>query len=308
MAYYNGSANSLTALRTALVDTCLLEGWSWDSTAEVLSKGVMFLRVTVDASNIWLLGRTSSAAGDAPGWVRIGRVFSRSGYPTYEITFPASYEIFVFEQEVYMVVNYDVDRYQWCAFGKSTVGGLAGTGMWVGASLAATTVGTQGSSKTGPIYMFATGGGDAGNNAQVAPALCWGYNNAYNTAENWWLHSDLDGQGWFRSNDGSRYDWIGVGPAAPLISNLPNRWNDESVLLPIRAYKARPEYYLSLVGDFAHCRYVRIDNYDPGQVITIGDESWKVFPWFRKNASARNGGNQVDHTGTFGWAIRYEGP
>lgn len=308
MAYYSGSANSMSVLRAALIDACTLEGWAWDSGAEVLSKGVMFLRMTVDADNIRFLGRTAPVAGDAPSSVRMGRVFSRSGYPTYAITFPAAYEIFVFEQEVYLVVNYDVDRYQWCAFGKSTVEGLPGTGMWVGASLAAVTVGTQGSNKFRPIYILATGGGDTGNQSQVAPALCWGHTYAYNTAENWWLHSDLDGHGWWRSYNGEKGDAVGVGPTAPLLAALPNRWNDESVLLPIRAFKARPEYYLSLVGDFEHCRYVRVDNYDPGQVITIGNDRWKVFPWFCKNVAARNGGTQIDHTGTFGWAIRYEGP
>jgi hypothetical protein len=38
-----------------------------------------------------------------------------------------------------------------------------------------------------------------------------------------------------------------------------------------------------------------------------------VFPWLRKNIAARDGSaaagatGAINHTGTFGWAIRYEG-
>lgn len=309
MAYYTGTANDLGALRQALIDACTGEGWAWDGSNEVLNKAEMFVRITVSADSISLLGRTGLTTGGAPNAVRVGRMMSRSGYPTYDITFPAAYEIFLFAQEAFMVINYDVDRYQWLAFGKSAVGGLAGTGMWFGASAAASIVGTVGSNKTGPIYITANGGGDEGNQALNTAALFWGIGGqVYHTAKNWWLHSDLDGHGWFRAGDGSARDPIGIGPAVPLIGILPNVWNSEAVLIPIRAYKERPSNKISLVADLEHARYTRIDNYVPGEIITIGGERWKVFPWFRKNTAARAGGSNIDHTGTFGWAIRYEGP
>lgn len=313
MAYYSGTANDLSAIRQALIDACTLpaEGWAWDSVSEVLSKGTMFARITVAALSISLLGRTSLSAGDAPSAVRIGRLLQETGYPTYDITFPASYEIFLFDQEVFMVINYDVDCYQWLGFGTSTLNGLPGTGMWIGASAATVIVGTVGSIKSGPIYItdLETGGGDVGNQGSNSAALFWAYGVSSNgTARNCWVHSDLDGHGWNFANATDSSMPIGNGPLFTLIRILPNAWNSEAVLLPIRAYKIRPSNRLSLTADLENARHTRIDNYVPGQIITIGSTRWKIFPWFRKNIGVRNGGINLDHTGTFGWAIRYEGP
>lgn len=308
MAYYSGAANDLAALRGALIDACVNEGWTWDSGNEVLHKATMFVRITVSAISIALLGRTGVSAGAAPNTVRVGRMMSRAGFPTYDITFPAAYELFLFDQEVFMVINYGVDHYQWLCFGKSTVDGLPGTGMWVGASAAEQVVGTQGANKTGPIFITATGGGGQDNNSGNTAALFWSFNATFAPSRNCWLHSDLDGHGWSRAPDGGVGDSFGITPSAPLMEILPNTWNSEAVLLPIRAYKERPSFRLSLTGDIEHARYTRVDNYVPGQIITIGADRWKVFPWFRKNTAARGGGNNINHTGTFGWAIRYEGP
>lgn len=50
-----------------------------------------------------------------------------TGFPAF--TWPVNYEVFVFDQEVYLVINYSVDVYQWLAFGKSSIA-LPGTGCW----------------------------------------------------------------------------------------------------------------------------------------------------------------------------------
>lgn len=298
MAYYSGTANDMSALRQALLDACVLEGWAWDAGAEVLSKGAIFLRAQVVSGYLRLTGRTSAGAGDTPKVVQIGP-FTASLHPLPALTYPISYELFLFAQEVYCVINYAVDCYQWLAFGKSTVDGLPGTGMWLGATAA--------DALTNYPYGFVIGNVDgkvnSGNN--LCGALFWqitGSSGVYTD----YVHSDIDSQGWWW---GQTYnaDPVGINSSAPLISLLPNVWNSEAVLLPIRAYKVRASYKLSLTADLENARYTRIDNYAPGQIITIGTEKWKVFPWFRKDSSVRNGGSNITHTGTFGWAIRYEG-
>lgn len=294
MAYYTGTANDMTALRQALINTCVLEGWAWDGGSEVLSKGAMFLRLQVVSGYLTLLGRISATAGDMPNVVRIGQMGSMP------ITFPLTYEVFAFAGEVYMVVNYGVDYYQWCSFGQSTVTGLPGSKMWVGATLEASAPTTS-----GPISIAADSGSSVNNS--VTPALFWATQIASSRNRNYWVHSDLDGQGWWLAQtvDGGR---VGVGHISPLVGLLPNSWNSEAVILPLRCFKIRPSSKVSLVVDCEHARITRIDNYEPGQIITIGTDRWKVFPWFRKNTAVRSGGVNIDHTGTFGWAIRYEGP
>ncbi len=298
MAYYSGTANDMSALRQALIDACVLEGWAWNIGTEVLSKGEMFLHAQVISGYLRLRGRISPSSGDMGHVVQIGPFTGYAPKPLPAFVYPISYQLFIFAQEVYCVINYSIDCFQWCAFGQSSVDGLPGSGMWVGATAA-----QEKSGYTYGINMFASSGGSSGGN-YFCPALFWATSFA---PVEWAVHSDLDGQGWWSSQTQNGAT-VGVGAAAPLIGIQPNNWNSEAVLLPIRAYKVRPSNKIGLVADLEHARYVRVDNYAPGQVIDIGGDRWKVFPWFRKNTASRNGGDAIDHTGTFGWAIRYEGP
>lgn len=293
MAYYSGSANDMTAVRQALIDACTQpeEGWSWDGTNEVLGKGAMFVRLQVVGGYLTLLGRTSATAGSAPNVVRIGQLSSTP------LSWPVTYEIFAFEDEVFMVINYSIDLFQYCAFGLSSVSGLPGSGMWISATLAITAP---------SISISPTGGGSSGTD-RVCPALFWSVGISAQGSRNNYVHSDLDGDGWLLAPSGSIVA-IGIGASVPLIGLLPNSWNSEAVLLPIRAYKTRPSNRISLTVDVNNARYTRIDNYEPKQVINIGPDRWKIFPWYLKNSGTRDGGPDIQHTGTFGWAVRYEGP
>ncbi|WP_312467013.1 hypothetical protein [Stutzerimonas nitrititolerans] len=297
MAYFYGSAVAMAGLRTALVDACTANGWSWDADSEVLSKGAMYLRLQVVGDYLVLLGRTASGSGDAPNAVRIGQLGSTP------VTWPVTYEIFVFEDEVFMTINYSIDYYQWCMFGRSKVAGLPGTGMFVSASLShqAASNGVQ----------ISTSSGGAGGLSKACPAAFWATSGStsgtYRAHYNSWIHSDIDGQGWLLSQaiaDGA----VGAAAMSPLVTLLPNNWNSEAVLLPLRAWKTRASSKVSLVLELEYARVTRVDFFDPGQVIELGPDRWKVFPWYRKSTSERNGTTTGDHTGTLGWAIRYEGP
>ena len=297
MAYYSGSAVNMAGVRQALVDACSLEGWAWNASTEMLSKGAMFLRLQVVSGYLTALGRTSAAAGDAPGVVRIGWI---APMRIADISWPVEYEIFVFEDEVYLVINYAVDYYQWLAFGQSSISGVSGTGLWVSATLSHVAMLR---SDIEPIDMAATDGG--GSNL-VCPGIFWGTTGQDQSRQSW-VHSDIDGQGWWPAQSLAGAP-VGISASAPLLGLLPNAWNSEAVLLPIRAYKVRPSSKVSLTAELAHARYTRIDNYVPKEVVQIGSDKWRIFPFYRKNSAARNGGAGINHSGTFGWAIRYEGP
>lgn len=299
MAYYSGTAASLTALRTALLAHAQTDGWTL--TGNVLSKAGVFFQITEDAYNIKCLGCESNAvANPAPGVVMIGRV-----HTSLTITFPCNYEVFGFSQEIYWVVNYDVDTYQWMAFGKSTVPGLVGQGGWCAA-----TIGSAWSTyyNTNWIMMSENWGGSNGNNQWAAPGIFSVTYASQDLAKNCWVNHGLDGLGW---GFGSYGDYIGWRHLSPLYALNPSSWNSESVLLPARALLERPSYKSSLIADLENCRLFRIDNITPGDVLTLGSDEWKVFPFYKKNSLERSGlvlGMPMNHTGTFGWAIRYEGP
>lgn len=295
MSYSNGVANDMDALRTALINACTAEGWSLSG--EILSKGTTFIRLQIVSGWLTLLGGTGISAGALTGAAgAVSRIGQVNGIA---ITWPANYEIFVFDAEVYLVVNYNVNFYQWLAWGKSTVQGMPGTGMWFGASMFA----NNGTS----VAMTQTG--SLGSTGYNCPGLFYkelSMATVASTLESR-VHTGLDGFGW--ADGGSANPGASaINSARPLLELLPNSWNSEAILLPIRAMQPRPSNKISLVADLQHARYTRIDNYTPGEVIALGTDRWKVFPWYRKDAANRNGGQSITHTGTLGWAIRYEGP
>lgn len=304
MAYYSGSASDMAAVLSALVNACATEGWTWNDDNSVLSKDSLYLQLSViGGPYLTALAGTgadgSGVTGPTPNAVRVGRAGSEA------MLFPVAYSIFVFADEVYLVLNYNVDCYQWLAFGKSTTTGLPGTGMWVGASIG-------GSIRTNSLDIAnigPSGSAAGGGNSNSGPlALFWGTNALDDAANNSFVHHNHDGYGWEAGGSQGYLGRLGVSPLAPLVSVLPNQWNSEAVLLPLRCYASRPSSKVSLVVDTVNARITRLDNYSPGQVITLGEDRWVVFPWYRKNLSSRNGGVRVPHSGTLGWAIRYEGP
>lgn len=295
MAYYNGSAVDMAAVLSALISACTAEGWNWDSGNEEISKGGVFVRLRLVSGYLELLGRTAAGTGDAPRVVRMGNMNTL-------VTYPLAYDVFVFDTEVYMVINYSVDYFQFCGFGKSSVLSLPGSGNWVMATLG----------PTNPIHGVTISATDGGSGGYIATSAApfWGRVRGGTSSyanDNCWLHSDLDGLGWLPSTTDSGF-FVGVRAAAPLIGLLPNSWNSEALLLPIRAWHARASSKISLTAELLNARWTRNDNYEPAEIITIGSDKWKVFPCYRKNADARDGVVRGDHSGTFAWAVRYEGP
>lgn len=312
MSYYSGTASSLADLRTALLAHAQTDGWTL--TGDVLSKAGVYFQIQVTADHITCLGCESNAvANPAPSVVRIGKIYQRTGSITRQISMPCNYEVFGFGQEIYLIVNYDVDRYQWMAFGKSTVPGLGAPGGWCGAT-AGDAVAAQTSfySQDLVVSIGTNYGATSAYSVNVA-ALFWGTSGQYGPQRNAWINHGLDGHGW-TWNGAINNSPIGIKSLVPLVSLNPSAWNSESTLLPIRAWKERPSYKSSMVADLEFARYVRIDNFAPGDILTIGSDRWKIFPFYLKNSALRDGpvetsgGPAMDHTGTFGWAIKYEGP
>src|SRR5690606_12976894 len=98
-------------------------------------------------SSLQLLGRTSLAGGDAPGVVQIRQI------ATVPVVFPLTYEVFIWSTEVYLVINYGGNYYQWAAFGQSLTPGLPGTGLWIGASC--------GAAPSAGLYLSGSSGGSS---------------------------------------------------------------------------------------------------------------------------------------------------
>lgn len=330
MAYLTGVANSFADLRTALINGLTANGWALSG--NIISKGALYLTVTANESfvsdtvteGLIFQGGTGDNAGNLvdPSAVtpRLGR--SRPEDPAF--SWPAEYHLHINSSpdEVFLVVRYNVDFYTWAAFGQSQVQNLNGSGMWV------TAQNTLRQNDSISFYYLTPTSGGTGYLPQARIATASGapfWYTGWTTHPSDTLHhqyvqdtinANLMGypQNWMGyyplNQPGSQI--IGVRPAAPHIARLPSAWSQEAVLVPIQVYAWVAESKCSLVLEVENARYTRIDNYEPGQVIQIGPDRWKIYPFVRKNTTFRDAGTNVtvdtgQHSGTLGWAIRYDG-
>ncbi|WP_418647224.1 hypothetical protein ACNQFN_18690 [Thauera butanivorans] len=292
MAYTTGSAVSMAALQTAIFDSCVNDGWS--ASGDFLTKAGIPVRIQAVGETLQILGGEGFSSG---ALVNPGPNYSQiagSG-----LVFPLTWHVFTFPQEVYVVVEYAAGRFQWMAWGKSTVAGIGGSGVWYCAS--------QGSSVSAGLACHLT----SSSTSNASGALFWTSNFSGTATRNNHIHSGMGGaSGWeYSGNSVVEGKMYGSQDTMGLLGWLPSAWNSEAVLLPLRCYLWRTEGFVSLAVDLEHARVTRIDNYEPGQILNIGGTRWKVFPWHLKDADNRNGiTGSPYHSGTLGWAIRYEGP
>lgn len=291
MAYMTGSANTLADLLTAIQTACTANGWTL--AGSVLTKGTCYAKLQVSGSAITVQGGTGIDGGNNLTGVAPNPAYLRQ-IGAMPLAYPMTYFIHVLTapDEVYIVVNYSVSYYQYIAFGQSPVAGLPGTGNWFGAPYCdAASTRAFSTNSAGAIFF----------GAKTAVGLFLA-NTFYNPApQNAYVHHNLDAAGWSGVADAG--ESIGT-----LLDRQPNAWNGETALLPIQPALNRGSSKVSLLLDLAHARYLRNDNLAPQSIITLGSDRWRVYPWYALNATNRNGGFDVAHSGTLGFAVRYDGP
>ncbi|MDH1766249.1 hypothetical protein N5D37_11370 [Comamonas aquatica] len=308
MSYFTGSANSYEELRDAIKAACVLKGWT-DQGGGLVSHGGLYVNLQHNANGVLAYVGTGITAGALTGGVagsgaRLGKISPGSRFPV--VTWPATYHLFIHENpdEVYVVLNFNVDHHYWMCFGASDIPGLGGSGNWyAGCAVPTYSWGSYGDSQHS--YSMTESTGANGYSGGSGP---WWHTSFFSDglgagAAGHGIHVGIDGIEWTSLLGSSA---VGFCTAQRFLNGLPqgpNPWNGEAVLHPISVFMARASSKVSLVLQKRHARYVRIDNYEPGQLITLGHEQWKVFPFAKKNATSRN--STPSDSGTFGWAIRY---
>ncbi len=115
-----GSVNNLADLLTAIRAACVAHGWTLSGS--VLRKGNAYIKSQIVSGFIEWTGGTgidgsNNLTGAAPAMVRNG------DFGTRVITYPCTWEahIHTAPEEVYIVLNYNVDYYQYAAWGLSDI-------------------------------------------------------------------------------------------------------------------------------------------------------------------------------------------
>lgn len=306
MPYQTGTAADNTALRTAITAFAVANGWTWDATYEMLSKGAVFAKLTLPAAGKLRIqgatgytGATLTAASSA--WTEIRDLASSVGAPTKAITWPVTYHLFAnaTPDDLVCLINFDIAYWEWLGLGQCTDMGVGPTGKatWFGASMP--------QNDTGTIAISADGGPVNGywQRAPCAPFWAEKVSDGYLPLVSSLLHCALDG------SDGVVRPWacgdnamMGrfFNASTPLLERQPNAWNSETLLVPARIAVPRPSGFYSYAAEMPHARLLKVNNYNAGDLITLGSDTWFVAPFFRKNTSAQT----ASDSGTWGWAIR----
>lgn len=305
MAYYTGSVNSYDELLTALVNACTANGWAWNG--GILSKGVAFVKPTAFAGSnqgVRIEGGTGQSGttliNPSPQGPRLGRIVaSPPYYKIADATWPSQYHVHigVNPDEVYVVLNTNVTLFYWLAFGVSVVP-MPGTGLWLAGNAAKTEIG-------GGNWAGLSVGEESASGSPAyygCPCLFWvsAFANADSKTT---VCQSASGGVW------PAYTPVGVTSLVPLIKRYERTWNKTAVLLPAREYEDAGSNKQRLLIDAAHARIVRLGNLEAGQILQLGADKWRVYPFLQKDAANPNSeGPDRNKTGTFGMALRYDGP
>lgn len=304
MAYYTGQVNSFLALKD-VIENAAVTAAGWQLNSGILSKKAAYVQLLSGTyqgyERLQITGGTGQSGESLLGaalWN--GQIAAAAGHP---IVWPAYYHIHVLDglDEVYCVLNHGVDFFQLLAFGISDIPGIGGTGGWFSGSMSSR-VGLSGA-LTLSLGVSADSVVAQTNIAQIA--ALWAVNSPNPNAQ---VHCSLDnGAGWLQSGQASGYSSI---PGA-LITSLPSPLNQAHVLIPVKCVAVRPSGGRTIVVQHHGLRALRLDNVEPGDIVSLGGERWKCYPWAVKDSGNRNGISGYPSrlsSGTFGWAIRYDGP
>jgi hypothetical protein len=307
MAYVTGTAANFAALQTAIETAAVAAGYTL--TSGILSKDGCFYKLVSTTANIILTAGTGQSGTALTGAPSYGvKIFNPSNAGAVIMTFPITYEIHTFTNpsELYCVIKYNSDFYQQLSFGKSNQPGIGGTGSWFSGSSLST---AAENSTLSSNVVGTTSPTSWGINANTAYICGFPFSTYAGTYSNTLIHTGLDSQGWHTDLAATTAGKV-FGPAycGALITSLPSIFNQAAILLPVKSLVWRGSGNLTIAAQLNNIRFTRIDNLNPGDVFTYGADRWKVYPFFKKNVTSRDLGTAVQHSGTFGVAIRYTGP
>lgn len=306
MAFQTGSIGSASALRDTIEAFAVANGWTLGS--GVLSNGDSFVKLDVVSANAhYLLTVQGATSSDFYGTQNTGQ----PGIYIEDWT-GATYWLFASATPclIWCAVKHGTDWYQWLGFGDAKKHGTWAGGNWYGASrwyFAGLTTGHL----TDPPQVGMSFYGNYG----AGCALFADYSSTGSIA-NAYLHCDIEGGPWSAnpsntpghvahlSSKGGAFSTAGYW-----LARQPNLWNGQSMLVPFWLHMDRPDGMVSLVAEIPGLRSLRIDNYNPGEIVTVGADQWMCFPWQQKDAAHPGGNGPLSPTsGCIGYAVAYDGP
>ena len=310
MAYLSVVVNSAADLKAAIESFAQTNGWTL--TSGVLSKNGCYVSIYVAAVNDLRI-----AGGKNGDFTGVNASYTKRIHVS---TWPSSATVHLFgfnnPDTIWMTMNYDVVKFHHMGFGNMIKYGSWGGGQWnhgqhtmyagsIDTKCFATLgLSSRASSSTGVQCGFFADGADGHS---------WDNGYLENTPTH--LECDIRGRIWeppYANGNGDDKYWT-FRFLTPIHYKNPNVFNSQTLLSPFQIWLRASDGYLQCLGHVDHIRWVKLTNYNPGDVITLGSDQWKLFPWCVHDVSQPDGqsvfyGQQLPTTGVLGCAIKYDGP
>jgi hypothetical protein len=309
MAYQTGTVTSTADLASVITNFAVANGWTLNS--GVLSKGDAYIRLQVISGSEIRIDAARNGNFSAPD---ISPRYSRIFNTTWPST--ATYHIFAFSNPdtVWCTINFDVIKFQHIGFGMIEKYGTWGGGQWFHAQHT-----QESTSRDGNVTSYIDGNVDPvySLNMSTECALFWGARSGgtYLDNEPSKIQCDLRGNVWEPPPSTTDVHVFMPQIVTPIHKTNPNAFNGQTVLTPFIPFLKGGDGYFMSLGHIGHLRFAKLANYDPGDVITIGPDRWKVFPWYIKDTTKPDGEKSpatwspyLPSTGILGVAVRYDGP
>jgi hypothetical protein len=302
MAYQTGQAASSAALLSVIKTFAGANGWT--VSGNMISSANSWTELSTAArsydsgsyDSVELMGYDNAAkttpSSSALGWGSTG-TFTCLIKPA---QYPVTYHLFSHQSpaEFFCVVDIGNGQFSWLAFGELDKGAATYSG---GSYACATSF--HSTDTRWPGYFYISGGQWLQGNYYPSGFFLSGAHPNYSGFASGAVCARIDGPKWVTT-------FYGLG-SHYLHSRAINTWNNQATLLPIRVLMPVDQGYHMDLGCTPHARYLRITNYNAGDIITLGSERWKVFPFLKKDVVNPNAASGWA-SGTHGWAIRYDGP
>lgn len=304
MAFQSGTFSSFTDLHGTIKGFAIANGWTNPGGLDVLTKSGQYVRLVLNTTGtdyILIQGGTGETGGVLDTTNGQNVRMSENQDPIGQMPFPGDYYLFAHAAPdcIFCVIKYNSIYHQHLAWGDITKYGTWNGGAWTSSTANAT------SRVFGTVIDAAAI--DVSNN-WCSGCFLFTENSAGNgSGAGATMLCDIDGNEWLRTlwyNNGTTYGppdagFSGSQQATNFCRKL-DPTHEQPVLAPCTILMNRPSAKTSIIGDIPHVRYLRVDNYNPADIITVGSDKWMVFPHRHKTGTRNSGGN--------GWAIAYDGP
>lgn len=295
MAFQTGTSSGPSDLVTLLSTFATANGWTVSNTSDsfkVFRSTALniYFSVSWDASNINLRGCTGYDSGanwtSQPGVAPVSATCNQLTGPF------KAYYFFGTNQYMHVVIETTTNIFKHVVFGTLNKNSTYTGGEYYDASFHATGINDNNyPESTNHRYLFdgCSNNTDKARLRVVADGYDWRpYQSATVVATN---HV----KGCVRASSTI------TGAVA---SYSINAFNQRTTLVPIVLAVGRPSSLYSLIGSPPDIRQVKMDNLNPGQVITLGTDEWYVFPHIQKTSTINVPSSSVPSSGMYGYAYK----